>query len=428
MRNHPVLDPLAMAGVKMGLTRMRDFLRFLGDPHLAAPVVHVGGTNGKGSVCRLVGAMLEAQGYKVGITTSPHLQDVNERIRIGARPISDEALDRLLRHLEERRDAWAKEALGPEAPLPLTWFELSIAAAWQHFADERVDVAVVEVGMGGRLDATNVCEPLLTGIVTVGLDHTDHLGPDHASIAGEKAGIIKRGVPIVTGPMPREAFQVVRSVAVDRSAPLHAWGEQYVAHGTAEDFSFRGARGERHGLRLGLAGDHQVVNAGVALQLVDLLPPALAVGDAAQRAGLLAARNRGRLEWLAPDLLVDGAHNPDGAAVLAAYLAQRPHNRRRVLLLGGGGDKDIRGVAAVLAPQVDRIVTTAGSHPKARTPAEIARMLDGIQTDVHVGGPLAEVLPQARGRGELVIVAGSLYLVGEVRDLLGVDVAGGAPA
>lgn len=419
MNHHPVLDPLAMAGVKMGLSRMRDFLGYLGNPHLAAPVVHVAGTNGKGSVTRMVGAMLEAQGYKVGITTSPHLQHINERIRIGSRPIDDATLDALLYRLRDARDAWAADALGPDEPLPLTWFELSIAAAWQHFADERVDVSVVEVGMGGRLDATNVCEPALTAIVTVGLDHTDHLGPDHASIAGEKAGIVKKGVPLVTGPLPHEAMQVIRSVAAERGAPLHAWGADFHAAGTPEDFVFHSPRGERSGLRLALAGDHQVVNAGVALRLTELLPEALAVGEDAMRVGLTKAYNRGRLEWLAPDLLVDGAHNPDGATVLASFLSRLPRDRRRVLLLGGGSDKDVRGVGTALAPHVDVILTTACDHGKARSPFAVARELEGLSVPVQPAGPIAEALAGARNGQDLVIVAGSLFLVGAVRDLCG---------
>lgn len=419
MIGHPVLDPLAMAGVKLGLTRMRDFLGHLGNPHLAAPVVHVGGTNGKGSVSRMVGAMLEAQGFKVGITTSPHLQHVNERIRVGSQPITDEDLSRLLYDLRDARDAWAREALDPSEPLPLTWFEMSIAAAYAHFAREKVDVAVVEVGMGGRLDATNVCEPVLTAIVTVGLDHTDHLGPDYASIAGEKAGIVKPGVPIVTGPLPNEAMRVVRSVAVERKAPLHAWGNDYFAWGRPADFSYRSDRGQREGLSLSLHGVHQVVNAGVAIRLAELLPSALAVSDGALRTGLASARNRGRLEWLGPDLLVDGAHNPDGATVLATYLSGLPRDRRRTLLLGGGHDKDIRSVGASLAPHVDRILTTACDHSKARSPEDVARQLEGLTTPVLPAGPIEVALPRAQADGGLVIVAGSLFLVGAARTLVG---------
>ncbi|MFZ5477702.1 MAG: bifunctional folylpolyglutamate synthase/dihydrofolate synthase [Myxococcota bacterium] len=418
MISHPILDRLANAGIRLGLQRMRAFLASVGDPQRKWPAVHVAGTNGKGSVCRMVAAMLEKQGYRVGVTTSPHLQDVNERIRIGAKPISDEDLDGLLRRVAEARDRWAAaEGLEGDA---LTYFEFTIAAAFLWFAEQGVDVGVVEVGMGGRLDATNVLDPLVSAIVTVGLDHTDQLGPDHAAIAGEKAGILKPGVPAVIGPLNSEAMAVVRSVAAERGTPLHVFGEDFFATGSSDAFTYRRGRTEIEGLRLVLAGDHQVVNAAVALRIVELLPPELQVGELAARDGLLAARNRGRLEWLAPDLLVDGAHNPDGATVLGGYLARLPRDRRRTLVLGAGTDKDVRGVGFTLAPQVDRVFTTSCAHPKARAPAEVASQLEGLPVPVSPAGPIEEALPLARESGDLVVVAGSLFLVGAVRDLLGI--------
>jgi len=423
MRTHPVLDALQMAGVKMGLERMRSFLAFLGNPQDRYPIVHVAGTNGKGSVCRMAGAMLEAQGFKVGVTTSPHLQAVNERLRLGATPIDDAALDGLLWELADARDRWAAATLEPTDGVPLTWFEMSIAAAWLWFAREQVEVAVVEVGMGGRLDATSVCRPTVTGIVTIGLDHVDQLGPDHASIAAEKAGIVRAGVPLVIGPLPEAALRVVRSIAAERGAPTRTYGVDFDVLGPLDAAHFRGAGGPREGLAVGLSGDHQRVNAAVALELVGLLPPALRVEDAAARVGLARAANPGRIERLAPDLVVDGAHNVDGAQVLAAWLAGLPRDRRRILLLGGGADKDLAAIGATLAPQVDQIWTTRGSHPKARSPFEVAAQLEGLAAPVTPAGPLAEALAAARNGRDLVIVAGSLYLVGDVRDLLGVEPA-----
>jgi dihydrofolate synthase/folylpolyglutamate synthase len=421
MKDHPVLAQLAAAGMRLGLPRMRAFLAHLGDPHLAYPTIHIGGTNGKGSVSRMVGAMLEAEGYRVGITTSPHLQHVNERIRVGSQPISDADLDALLRRLDTGALAWARRELAPHDKFPLTWFELSIAAAFTHFADVKVDVAVIEVGMGGRLDATNVVEPVVSSIVTIGLDHTAELGPDHASIAGEKAGIFKRGVPAVIGPMSNEAMAVIRSVAAERGTPLSLYGENFHVSGSTDALGYRSDRAEREGLKLGLLGDHQMVNAAVALRIVDLLPRDLSISDDAVRVGLAEVRNRGRLEWLAPNLLVDGAHNPDGATVLANFLARMPKDRRRTLVLGSGSDKDIRSVGFALAPQVDRILTTCCDHPKARPPAEVARELEGLPVPVTPAGPIEDALPFARSSGDLVIVAGSLYLIGAVRDLVGAD-------
>ncbi len=432
MIDHPLLEVLAKAGMKMGLSRMRSYLEWLGSPQQAYPVIHVAGTNGKGSVCRILGAILQKQGLRVGVTTSPHLQEVNERIRIDDAPISDAALDALLRRMDVVRRAWSQTVVGPEA-FPLTYFEFSTAAAFLHFADEKVDIAVVEVGMGGRLDATNVVDPLLTAIVTIGLDHTEQLGMDHASIAGEKAGIVKPGVPVVVGPLPAGAMATVRAVAMERHAPIRVFGEDFFIAGSPDLFSFRaseqaGEGAPLEGLSLGLLGDHQLINAAVALELIRLLPPRLACGPEAIRAGLAAARNEGRLERVTPDLLLDGAHNPDGALTLASWLSRQPRDRRRTLLLGGGIDKDIWSVACTLAPQVDRIVTTNGSHPKARPSGSICSDLAGLNVPVEPGGPLPEALGrlmggqeaarQAQQVPELLIVAGSLYLIGEARSLI----------
>lgn len=416
MKGTPVLDALAGAGIRLGLARMRDFLASLGNPEAAYPVLHVGGTNGKGSVARLLGASLQAAGRRVGVHTSPHLQDINERVLLDGKPIGDAALLEIIARMDTARRDWARTALAPDDAFPLTYFEFTVACAFQAFADASVDVAVVEVGMGGRLDATNVVAPRVAAIVTIGLDHCDELGRDHASIAGEKAGIIKPGVPIVVGPLPAAALQVIRSVARERGAPLSVWGEDFEAFGSAESFRYAG-RHALEGLALGLLGDHQVINAGVALRILEL--SGLDVGERAVREGFALARNPGRLEWLAPDLLVDGAHNPAGATTLANYLATLPRDRRRTLVLGGGTDKDLRGVAATLAPAVDRVFTTAGTHPKARSPFQVAGECEGLTISVTPAGLLPEALAAARASGDLVIVAGSLYLIGEVRDLVG---------
>lgn len=415
MRSHPVLDELAGAGIRLGLGRMRDFLAAQGGPERRYPVLHVGGTNGKGSVCRMLGSVLRAGGYRAGVHTSPHLQQVNERILVDGLMIDDGQLDALIVRMDVARRQWAAEVL-PLEVFPLTYFEFTVAAAYQHFADVGVDCAVVEVGMGGRLDATNICAPIATAIVSVGLDHCDELGRDVAAIAGEKAGIIKPGVPVVTGPMPAEALQVIRSVAAERGAPLSVWGQDFEGFGESGSFRYRGGR-EIGGLVSGLSGDHQVCNAAVAVRVLEC--SGLSIGVDAIRTGLVSVRHPGRLEWLANDLLVDGAHNPDGANTLAAYLASLSRDRRRVLLLGSGRDKDIRSVAAALAPQVDRIYTTACDHPRARTPWEVATELEGLPVPVSPAGPLAEAVSACRDNHTLVIAAGSLYMVGAVRDLVG---------
>jgi dihydrofolate synthase / folylpolyglutamate synthase len=419
MLDHPVLSRLAHTGMRLGLSRLRPFLATLGNPHLGFPVVHIAGTNGKGSVVRMLDAMLRSHGLKVGAYISPHLQQVNERISVGGIDIDDDTLGELLEKIDAERRAWtAREGFDPDPTL--TYFEMMTAAAFVHFTEQKVDVAVIEVGLGGRLDATNIVpKPLVTAITSIGIDHTEVLGDDLASIAAEKAGIVKQGVPLVVGPLPPPAFKVVRAVAADKGAELYVRGKSYRVQGKSDDFAFSFGETALRGMATGLHGDHQVDNAGVALMVAHLLPEPFRPSEDAMRRGLRMARNPGRNEWLAPDLLVDCAHNADGAAQLAAYLRQLPRDRRRTLLLGVSNDKDVRAIVAVLAPTVDRVVCTRCNHPRAADPKLLAQTLVDIDVPVSAAGPIEEALPQALDGEGLVIAAGSVFLAGAVRDILG---------
>jgi dihydrofolate synthase/folylpolyglutamate synthase len=397
----------------------------IGSPHRAAPVVHVAGTNGKGSVCALASAMLQAKGLKVGTTTSPHLQQVNERICINGEPIGDGDLSDLLEEVETRADAFVqRRGLAQEAGPPLTYFEALVAAAFLHFQRVGVDVAVVEVGLGGRLDATTVVSPAVSVITSVGLDHLEQLGPDVGSVAAEKGGVLKPGAPAAVGALPAEAMGVVRSMARAAGAPLLELGQDFRVWGTPGSFSYLRNGQELEGLSMKLTGQHQVENAAVAIAAVQLLGeevPALALGPAAVRTGLANARHAGRLEWLGPRLLVDGCHNVEAATSLAAYLESLPRDAERVLLLGCSRDKDIRSIAAVLSREVDRVLTTSCAHPRSLSAGEVAEALVGLSNPVLPAGPVEQALPLALDTGACVIAAGSLFLVGAVRDLHGVS-------
>ncbi len=420
MRTHPILTDLARFGQRLGLERMASFLRWLGDPHLHAPVVHVAGTNGKGSVVRMTAAMLRAQGLRVGEYTSPHLQHVNERIVVNGEPISDDTLSALLEQLIATRDSWVGAAT-EGAGGGLTYFEVMTAAAFLHFCREDVDVVVLEVGLGGRLDATNVCQPVATAIVSVDLDHTDQLGSDIASIAAEKAGIVKPGIPIVVGPLRPGALRVVRSIAAERNAPLIAPPELFqVDDRKGQGICYRSPVRNLDGLELALRGGHQVWNAGVALALLDHLPEHLRPDDSACRDGLASVEHAGRLERLADDLWLDCAHNADGAEKLAAFLREMPEDSRpHTLLLGMSSDKDPRSVVRALAPLMDRVLTTHCSHPRAMSAGVLATYLVDMPCPVLPAGPIEDALPIARSRPGPVLIAGSVFLAGAVRDILG---------
>jgi dihydrofolate synthase/folylpolyglutamate synthase len=427
VRDHPVLSEASRHGVRLGLNRMRSFLVALGSPHLAVPTLHVAGTNGKGSVVRMVASLLEAHGRSTGELSSPHLQEVNERIRYRGQPVSDAELEALLAELVEVRDRWAASEGLPQSPtgVPeaalLTYFELTTAAGFLHLAHQRPDAAVVEVGMGGRLDATNLVCPAVTAIVTVGIDHTAELGPDLGSIAAEKAGIAKAGVPMVLGPLEYTALRVVRAMAADRGAPLLLPDEHYrVAADRSGRLHFSMGDTVLDDLPLALPGVHQVHNAGVALAMVQtFLGPDQPLDPEACARALATVHHAGRLEWLGPDLLLDAAHNPAGAATLAAYLRSLPRDRPRTLLLGVSSDKDPRSMVVALEGVVDRVITTRCAHPRALPAGSLAEALVGVAVPVLPAGPVEQALPLAQAGGGLVIAAGSIFLTGAVRELVG---------
>ena len=422
MIQHPRLAALTRFGVRLGLQHMRALMRHLGQPQLRYPTLHVAGTNGKGSVVRTLGAMLRAQGLRVGEYVSPHLQRVNERIWVDGEEISDADLSALLEELAVEREAWAATGLteGLSAEAELTYFEMMTAAAFVHFARVGVDVAVIEVGLGGRLDATNLLDPVVCGITSIGFDHMEQLGHDLPSIAAEKAGIIQPGRPVVVGPLPAAALRTIRTIAADRGAPLLAPDSDYrVDLDPDGGLRYTGVEWQLGGLRLALDGEHQRGNAGVALAMAERLPPHLRPGADAVRAGLAAVRHAGRLEWLAADVLADCAHNQEGAAQLAACLRALPEDRRpRTLLLGMSADKDARAIVVALAPLFDRIYTTHCSHPRAASAGELAEQLMDVGVPVLPAGAVEVALPRVRAEGPCV-VAGSIFLVGAARDLLG---------
>ncbi|MBT3218569.1 MAG: bifunctional folylpolyglutamate synthase/dihydrofolate synthase, partial [Proteobacteria bacterium] len=269
MITHPVLTQLAMFGVKLGLGRMETFLRTLSEPHLAYPVVHIGGTNGKGSVAAMVTAALVEGGYRVGTMLSPHVEALNERIQINGTPIDDSSLEQLIGEIDRARTDWVQATSGTESLL--TYFEFVTAAGFLYFARRQVNVAVVEVGLGGRLDATNVVQPLVCAISSIGLDHTEQLGDDLANIAREKAGIFKPRVPVVIGPTSKKVQAVLVRQARMRHAPLWKPGKELRREQRRDKWSFSTPVGTVSEVKLGLRGDHQAANATVALGVLHML-------------------------------------------------------------------------------------------------------------------------------------------------------------
>ncbi len=400
----------------MGLERVQAFLTVLGEPHLRYAVVHVGGTNGKGSTVAMVAAALREAGYRVGANHSPHVSQLNERIVIDGQPIDDTLLDACIGEVARARDAWASAA-GIEGE-PLSYFEMITCVAFVAFARVGVDVAVVEVGLGGRLDATNVVQPVVTAITSVAYDHMDRLGDTLAAIATEKAGIFKRGIPAVIGPMEAEAAQVFQRRAQVLGCPLWKPGTELRRVRRKEGWTLYTPDGELD-VHLGLRGDHQGANASVALGVLhQLRRQGFPVDDEAIRRGFARAWLPGRLEEPLPGLIVDGAHNADATRALARYLAARPRPSSRILLWGMGEGRDPYTVVEPLLPHIDELVTTRCAHPKARDPYELALQLQEVDVMLAAGGSVEETLPEVWWEAEEVVVAGSLFLAGAVRDLV----------
>ncbi len=355
--------------------------------------MHVGGTNGKGSTAAFLAAMLRAQGYRVGLYTSPHLVSFTERMLVDGRPITEDAVT-----------AWVRKLEPVAEETRASFFEITTAIAFADFAARGADIAVIEVGLGGRLDATNIITPLAAGVTRIALEHTDYLGDDIRGIAREKAGIAKAGVPFLTTEQDDELFAAMSEVAESRKL-------------TAERVDPRLAAG----YELGLKGPHQLANASLALGLARRLPKPFTVDEEAIAQGLRCARVAGRFDRRGP-WLFDVAHNPDGVRALLAALAADPPAGPLVAVVAILRDKAWREMLTMLSGAVDRLILTRA--PSA--PAERAWDLDEAQSQVashKVQGKadLADALREARAAGGTVLVTGSFHTVGDAMEILGID-------
>ncbi len=396
---HAYLASLQPLTVRLGLERMERALDALGRPERGLRVLHVAGTNGKGSTCAMAAQALREAGHRTGLYTSPHLVRFNERIALDGEPVGDAALSRLS---GEVRRACPWHDAGAEGER-LTYFEFATLLALLQFAEAGAGAVVLEVGLGGRFDATNAVRPVACAVSRIGLDHTELLGGTLDAIAREKAGIFKPGVPaVVAHAQPPEAMAALRDEARRRRTPL-----------TVASAAYPGA--------IALEGPHQRGNAALAASALHLLDAAgVRVPEEAVARGIAGARWPGRLETV-DGVLLDGAHNPDGAAALAVALPALHPGRRVELVFGVLADKDHAGMLAALGPGVHGLHLVAPRSPRARAPEtylELARAACP-RTDVH--GTVMEAIACARraaGSAGVVCVAGSLYLVGDARALL----------
>lgn len=421
------------------LGRMRTLLARLGDPHRKLRIIHVAGSKGKGSTSAMLASVLREAGYHVGLFTSPHLTRLEERFQVDGQPINSGELTQLLSEIRQVVDA-----------APTTFFEIATAVGLMHFVRRRVDAAVLEVGLGGRLDSTNVCLPVLSVITSISFDHTRILGDKLAMIAREKAGIVKPGRPVVSGATGAESRQVIEEVCRDRHAPLVQLGR---------DFRFASTPGRVTrtdlvkprvqvttasrpwpALEVNLLGEHQATNAAVVIACVEQLTRAgWHLGDDAVSRGLANVCWQARMEVMcrAPLVVLDCAHNVASADALVETLTTSFPPGRRALVFAGSGDKDVTGMFRVLGPRFDRALMTTYTVNTRAIPAEqlAAMWREASSTPVEVWSSSTEALIQAlrpARADDLVCLTGSVFLAGEARpvllSLLGGDFSAGETA
>lgn len=411
-------EQLNPKGIELGLDRVRRVWNALGSPVVARTVISVAGTNGKGSVVAYCEAMLRAGGYRVGSYTSPHLQRYNERVRIDGAEASDAALCEAFTAIDAAR-----------GDVPLTYFEFGTLAALWLFARDRVDVAVLEVGLGGRLDAVNLIDPDLALITSIDLDHQDWLGTDRETIGYEKAGIMRAGRPAVCGDPDPPQRLIAHARAID--ADLQLLGRDFRAVPRGEHWDFEGRDQSRRGLPLpAMRGAHQLTNAATALAGLSSIADRLPLDQRAVREGLLTAAVAGRMEVIPGDpyWLLDVGHNPHAAQALAAVLADRFVPGRTYAVLGMLADKDPAGVVAALADRVDHWLLAGLEGPRGLTAEQLRERLP-VELAVDCCADVPAALERARalaGQGDRVLVLGSFHTVGQARDALGMTRAAGS--
>ncbi|CAD5920451.1 bifunctional folylpolyglutamate synthase/dihydrofolate synthase [Planktothrix agardhii] len=401
-------------GINLGLERIKNLLKRLGNPHLNVPIIHVAGTNGKGSVCAYLSSILSQAGYRVGRYISPHLVDWTERLSINQQPISQADFLQVLQQVEN--------AILPDE-VPPTLFEIVTVAAWVYFAQQKVDIAVMEVGLGGRLDATNVCDyPLVSVITSIGLDHQEYLGSTIAEIAFEKAGIIKPNCPVVVGILPPDAQQVIQQRATELNAPV-TWVKPAVwvkQNGIQQTANYQGLE-----YPLPLLGNIQLINSAIAIATIQILhQQGWKISENALIQGIEKAQWPGRLQWITwkqHRLLIDGAHNPAAAVALREYVDSLEVSSIS-WVMGMLSTKDHTNIfKALLRPSDQLYLVPIPNHPYA-DPQQLATLAKSLCPDLKYYQTYPTLIPALdaaiKNENTLPVICGSLYLLGYFFELL----------
>ncbi len=408
------LYKLQRFGIKLGLDTTRKLLASIGNPHHHFKTVHVAGTNGKGSTAAILASILRSSGYKTGLYTSPHLVDFSERIQHNGRPIAHQQVSALIDKVRASCET---------SPVP-TFFEFATAVAFLHFAETETEIAIIEVGMGGQFDATNVIDPFATIITNIGLDHQQYLGDTIEAIAKEKAGIIKRETPVVLGNVSPQALPVIQKTSVTQHAPLVQFGRDFQVRETQEGrFDFSGHGSSYSDLNCALVGRHQLENASCALATVECLRDfGMTISESSIRRGLSDVQWSGRLEIVAthPTVILDGAHNPSAAVALAEYCIehQKTFSGKLIFVISMQKDKDIAAFFTPLLPLAYAVVLTSSAHTQSASTEELYAQLP-MQPGrlVHARSAHEAILKaySIANREDTICATGSLFLIGEIK-------------
>jgi dihydrofolate synthase/folylpolyglutamate synthase len=398
-------------GIKLGLTTVKNILSALHNPQNNYSCIHVAGTNGKGSVASALASILQEAGYKTGLFTSPHLVTFNERIRINNRLISN-------RNVVESYNAVKNIHEGSREP---TFFEFSTAMALYEFSKEKVDWAVIETGMGGRLDATNIIKPAISIITNISIEHKAYLGNTIEKIAGEKGGIIKRGVPVITGAKQKNAISLLKKIAGGKRAPFYLYGKDFkTRRNKGESFTYYGIENIWPGMQTGLNGSHQIENAALALAACEMLGRKIDLPVEKIRNGLLKINWPGRLEVVSasPYIILDGAHNQGAARALSRFLSEKFSGRKITVITGMLDDKPYPVMLKNILSAASRAILTKPVIDRALEPEILYEASKGIIKNIKIIPDVKEAIDYAvrtASKNEVICITGSLYVVGEAK-------------
>ena len=402
-------------GMIFGLAQVERILNAIGNPHQEIQTVQIGGTNGKGSTAAMISSILQKEGYRVGLYTSPHLIRFTERIKVDGKEIEEEEVAQLT--------GWMKREIeAANIPPPFTFFDFTTAMALHYFKKKWVDVAILEVGLGGRLDSTNVVTPLLSIITNIAKDHEEYLGDSILKIAHEKAGIIKRGIPLITAAEQPRVLRLFSKICGEKGSPYYRVGKEFrYVQGEDGEFNYEGLHRKLWGIYLNLKGFHQVINATTALGAVEVLEElGYHISPDAMINGLREVDWPGRLEMIsfAPRVILDGAHNPAGALVLKTSLEKEYQYQHLNLVIGIMKDKDIQSMLDLLAPLADHIIFTKPHTDRATPPSLLKKALGRNGKKAEIAEDFKEAIEKGLSltrEEDLLCITGSLYTVGEAR-------------